>query len=252
MAADPDFDFECHVINLRRTPERLTSFMAQNAATGLTFQRFEAADGNDISEADAIRLNLIKRGTKWPTRGTIGVALSHRNLWEKAVAGGRPLIILEDDLFIREDFREVFAPAVARLGAWDVILFSYNVDGLVQFSVGADLDISGLFVEKVPSLAQLQKFVRSREPVHLFRLRHAFGLCGYVISPAGARKLLARCFPMDNRMVDFPGTGNRFAVFSIDSMMNAFFRALDAYVFIGPLALPLNDWANSTVEKRKR
>ena len=83
-------------------------------------------------------------------------------------------------------------------------------------------------------------------------MRHAFGLCGYVISPAGARKLLARCFPMDNRMVDFPGTGNRFAVFSIDSMMNAFFRALDAYVFIGPLALPLNDWANSTVEKRKR
>jgi glycosyl transferase, family 25 len=252
MTADPDFQFECHVINLKRTPERLASFLAQNAGTGLAFHRFEAADGNDISEADAIRLNLIKRGTKWPTRGTIGVALSHRNLWEKAIADDCPLIVLEDDLFIREDFREVFPPAIARLGAWDIILFSYNADGLVQFSLGADLDISGLFVEKAPTVAHLKKFVGSREPVHVFRLRHAFGLCGYVISPAGARKLLARCYPMDNRMVDFPGTGNRFAVFSIDTMMNAFFRHLEAYVFIGPLALPVNDWANSTVEKRKR
>ena len=102
------FDFDCHVINLARTPERMAAFLKQNSASGLAFQRFEAADGNALTEDDAVRLKLIKPGTKWRTKGTIGVALSHRNLWEKAIADDRPLIVFEDDAFVRDDFREVF------------------------------------------------------------------------------------------------------------------------------------------------
>jgi GR25 family glycosyltransferase involved in LPS biosynthesis len=45
-----DFDFECHVINLARTPERLEEFLRHNAKTGLPFRRFEAVDGNDLSD----------------------------------------------------------------------------------------------------------------------------------------------------------------------------------------------------------
>jgi hypothetical protein len=34
--------------------------------------------------------------------------------------------------------------------------------------------------------------------------------------------------------------------------MNAVYRDIDAYAFVGPLALPLNDWESSTVDVRKK
>jgi hypothetical protein len=103
-----------------------------------------------------------------------------------------------------------------------------------------------------PTPAQLEKFVRSREPANLFRLRHAFGISAYAISPAGARKLVLRCFPMDNRPIVFKAANNRFNVFSLDGMMNACYGDIAAYAFVAPLALPHNDWEASTVDARKR
>jgi GR25 family glycosyltransferase involved in LPS biosynthesis len=243
---------EAYVINLERTPERLAAFLKQNADCGIDFRRFEAADGAAIGDDEAVRINLIKRGTTWRTAATIGVALSHRNLWEATVAEDRPRLVFEDDVFVRTDARAVVAPVLAGLGKWDIVLLGYNTDALVEFNVAGDFDMSGLFTVKHPNAAQLARFVRSRNPANPFRLRHAFGISGYAISPAGARKLLARCFPMDNRMIEFKAAQNRFPSFSLDCMMNEIYRAIDAYAFVGPLALPLNDWEASTVDVRKR
>lgn len=243
---------EAFVINLARTPERLASFLKQNADCGIDFRRFEAADGATIGEEEAVRINLIKRGTTWRTAASIGVALSHRTLWEATVAEGRPRLVFEDDAYVRSDARTVLAEALARLGAWDIVLLGYNTDALVEFNVAGDFDMSGLFTVKHPNAGQLARFVRSRDPAQPFRLRHAFGISAYAISPAGARKLLVRCFPMDNRIIEFKAAQNRFAAFSIDCMMNVVYRNIEAYAFVGPLALPLNDWETSTVDVRKR
>jgi glycosyl transferase family 25 len=251
-AAGGAFPFDCHVINLAKTPERMATFLGQNSGSGLNFARFEAVDGNTLSEDEAIRIGLIKPRTKWRSKGTLGVAQSHRRLWEKAIAENRALIVFEDDAYIRDDFRQVFAAANARLADWDIVLCGYNTDALVEFNVAADFDMSSLFSVRYPSVEQLVRFVRSRGPVSLFRLRYAFGISGYAISPAGAKKLLARCFPMDNRLIEFRAAKNRFNAFSIDCMMNIFYRDLEAYVFVGPLVLPHNEVATSTVDRGKR
>lgn len=245
------FDLECHVINLARTPQRMASFLAQNAGVGLPFQRFDASDGNAISEEEAIKLRLIKPGTKWRTKGTIGVALSHRRLWEKTVADGKPLLVFEDDVYLREDAAEVFGAALPTLPEWDIILLGYNTDAIVEFMVGGDFGFSALPTIKHPTVPQIRRYTQSREPAHPFRLRHAFGISAYAVSPAGARKLLARCFPMDNRIIHFKAANNRIAAFSIDAMMNACYGDINAYAFVAPLALPHNDWAASTVDVRK-
>jgi glycosyl transferase family 25 len=240
------------VINLARTPERLASFLKQNAATGFAFERFAAVDGKSIGADEAVRQNVIKRGTQWRTPATIGVAMSHRAIWEAVVAENSPRLVFEDDVYIRTDARAVLAAALPSLGAWDIVLLAYNTDALVEFNVAGDFDMSGLFTVKHPTAAQLARFVGSRGPASPFRLRHAFGISGYAISPAGARKLLARCFPMDNRMIEFRAAQNRFRSFSLDCMMNEVYRDIQAYAFVGPLALPLNDWEASTVDVRKR
>lgn len=243
---------DAYVINLARTPDRLAQFLKQNSGTGIDFRRFEAADGGAITDEEAVRLKLIKPGTKWNSRGTIGVALSHRQLWEATVAEKKPRLVFEDDAYVREDARDVFNAAVAGLTAWDIILLGYNTDALVEFKVAGDFDMSALFTEKHPKAAQLERFTRSRDPSSLFRLRYAFGISGYAISPLGAEKLLARCFPMDNRMLVFKAAKNQFPAFSIDGMMNAFYGEIDAYLFVGPLALPLNDWSTSTITRVKQ
>jgi GR25 family glycosyltransferase involved in LPS biosynthesis len=249
----PGFDdFHCYVINLDRTPQRMAVFLGQNADAGLSFRRFAAVDGNAVSEEEALRLNIIKPGTTWQSRATIGVAMSHKTLWEKAVAEQRPLMIFEDDAYIRHDFRSRFTSLVAGMAAWDIVLLGYNTDSIVELRVAGEFDFGGLFSIRAPTVPQLQKFVRVEDPVGLFRLRYAFGICAYAITPAGAEKLLARCFPMDNRLMVFKATGRQFNAYSIDCMMNVFYGELAAYACMGPLVLPHNDWSASTVVRRQR
>jgi GR25 family glycosyltransferase involved in LPS biosynthesis len=243
--------FDCHVISLARTPERWEAFRKQNAATGIGFHRFEAVDGAAVGFDEAVRLKIIKAGSRWDSVGRIGVAMSHRALWQKASAGKRPLIVLEDDAYVRRDIGAAFAAALARLTQpWDVILFGYNTDSLLEFNVVGDIDLSGLFSVRQPTRQQLSRFARATDPVNLFRLRHAFGPCGYAVSPQGAARLLAGCFPMDNRMLVFPATNRRFPAYSFDSMLNAVYGSVAAYVCVPPLVLPLNDKSKSTIRVR--
>ena len=242
-----DDTFDCYVINLARTPERMAAFLRQNTASGIKFRRFDAVDGNTIEADEAVRLKVIKPNTRWSTKGTIGVALSHRNLWDKAIADGKPLIVFEDDAYVREDLKTAFAANLAGIGEWDIILLGFNTDSILEIVMMTEFVFSGLFVLRYPTAEQLRRFAVTRAPNALFRLRNAFGICGYAISPAGAAKLRASCFPMDNRMLEFPHTNRRFPAYSIDGMMNAFYSGLKAYVSLPPLVLPPNDKSKSTV-----
>ncbi len=244
-----DSAFDCYVISLARTPERMAAFLGRNGASGIRFRRFEAVDGNALGEDEAIRLGVIKPKTKWNTKGTIGVALSHRNLWDKAIAEKRSLIVFEDDAYIRHDARAALTAAMAGMDDWDIVLLGYNTDSLLEFNVVADMDVSALFTVRYPKPAQLERFAAARDPTRLFGLRHAFGICGYAISPQGAERLRASCFPMDNRMLEFPATNKRFPAYSIDGLMNAVYREMAAYACIPPLVLAPNDKSSSTVMK---
>lgn len=244
-----DETFDCYVINLARTPERMAAFYGRNGASGIRFRRFEAADGNAIHPDEAVRQGIIKPLTKWSSKGTIGVALSHRNLWDKAVAENRPLVIFEDDAYIRADLRAEFMRAMVGRSGWDIVLLGYNTDSLLEFNLIADLDASTLFTPRYMTAEQLNRFHAARGPVTSFPLRHAFGICGYAIQPSGAKHLREKCFPMDNRMLEFPATERRFPAFSIDSMMNAFYREIGSFACIPPLVLAENDWNKSTIAK---
>ncbi len=242
-----DETFDCYVINLARTPERMAAFLQRNGSTGIRFRRFEAVDGNALTNEEALERGVIAPKSKWATKGTIGVALSHRNLWDKAVADGRSLIVLEDDAYARHDLKAAFMQAIAAVGRWDIVLLGYNTDSLLEFAVAGDIAISGLFTVRYPKPAELDKFQQTRGSVGLFRLKHAFGICGYAVSPEGAARLSQAVFPMDNRMLEFPATNMRFPAYSVDGLMAVTYPAIEAYACIAPLVLAPNDKARSTV-----
>ncbi len=73
------------------------------------------------------------------------------------------------------------------------------------------------------------------------RLIGAFGLVCYSLSPAGARALRQRCFPLKNEAIAIPGLGRELLNFGIDCATNKHYLALKSYVAFPPLVRTEND-----------
>ena len=88
------------VINLRRRPERLTSFRREIAACNWPFPEptvFEAVDGQQLP----VPLTWGAGGGAW------GCMQSHRQVLERAIMDGvKALLVLEDDACFRPTFRQ--------------------------------------------------------------------------------------------------------------------------------------------------
>ncbi len=242
--------YECHVINLARQPEKLAAFLERNRATGLAFKPFVGVDGSQLSEEECVRRGLLKSGAQRYTKGQIGCGASHRGLWQHAVATQKNLLVFEDDAYCRHDIVDRLAKLLDGLSDWEVILLGYNTDAIFDVQIAPHNNLHGFFPTPHPSSDQLQAFAASTGEVTALRLNNAFGLCAYLVTPAGAAKLLAS-FPMDNRPVLIPGNKQRFGrdtfpCMTIDMLTNTLYRDMQAYALIPPLALPLNDPGTST------
>ena len=61
------------------------------------------------------------------------------------------------------------------------------------------------------------------------RLMNAFGLVSYSLSPSGARRLLAACFPLRNEAIPIPGLGRHLLNISVDATMSKHYRTLNSF-----------------------
>lgn len=233
------------VINLNRQPEKFDNFLKLNAGCGIAFERYEACDGAALAEQDAVRLQIVVPGTKF-TKGSIGCAVSHYRLWQQAVELNEPILVFEDDAAIRDDFNAVLPALLENLPPWDYFTFGYNTDSILDIDFGKGMSSALAFAPKRPSAQDQRDFVKSNAPVSVFRLNNCFGTCGYAISPAGARKILRLCFPMDNRPITIMALKRTFPAFNFDCIMNDIYKRIDAYACFAPLVLPRNDVAVST------
>lgn len=237
------------VISLARTPEKAKAFLDRTTITGLPFEVFQAVDGSKLSTAEALQQGLIAENVELYTPGAIGCAASHRALWQEAHRTNTNLLICEDDVTCRHDIDAQIRAILATPGAWDVILLGYNTNTVLDVKVSAAFDFAGFFSNEYPTAAHLAAFARETTTVLTARLNNAFGLCAYLVSPEGARKLLT-LFPMDNRAVLIPGAKvkfgfDAFTCSTLDMLTNTLYPHINAYACIPPLALPLNDLKTS-------
>ena len=244
------FPFECYVISLARTPHRLTTFIERNAATGLDFRTFEAVDGKLLDPEECFRNGLIRRGARLYRPGTLGTASSHRALWQRAVSARSPLLIFEDDVHCRHDIVGQLERVHRLLGDWDIVLLGYNTDAVLELEVLPSCSLGGFFSQAYPRAEDLAEFVRQRSEVAVLPLKNAFGMCSYLVSPAGAKKLLAGVFPLDNRELIVPfntliSPSERATCRTLDMNVNTLYRRISAYAVLPPLALPANDKSSS-------
>jgi glycosyl transferase family 25 len=245
MAATTDIDWM--VISLQRTPERMELFELINAHVGLTFETLPAVDGQLLDREELAQSGVTAEGLTWKD-GAIGAALSHRLCWERAVETGRPVGILEDDVFLRHDFVATAQQVCEGLPAdWDIIHLGFNTDSVFDVEIHPGCHVQGFFSVWYPSLDDCERFVKTSDRVAPVRLHNAFGNCSYVVSPSGAQKLIDGCFPLRRIAVPIPAYPAMFMSNSKDVLMNRLYKDMAAYVCLPPIAIPINDKPNSTI-----
>ncbi len=248
MAATPDIDWM--LISLRRTPERLELFQLINSQVELSYELLEAVDGRTVDRQRLVDTGLMIEGLPWKP-GAVGAALSHLLCWERAVETGRLVGILEDDVFLRHDFVERSKEIMEALPPdWDIVHFGFNTDSLFDLEIHPGCNIQGGFDVQFPTLESCERFAANTGPAVPVRMRNSFGNCCYVVSPAGAQKLIDGCFPLSNHVVLIPMLHAMFRANSKDVLMNEQYGNMAAFVSVPPIALPINDKDQSTVGVR--
>ncbi len=112
----------CFVISLRRSVERRRRLRAQLDAAGVDYSFFEAVEfGRDrnryFHHCDDAQF-LLNTG-RAPTAAELGCFASHLMLWRSCRLLDEPLVVLEDDALLRDDFADSLrfvARHVHRLG----------------------------------------------------------------------------------------------------------------------------------------
>jgi hypothetical protein len=184
-----------HLINLDRSAERLRRFGEWNAHLR-DVERVAAADGAALSAAGLVRSGEIAAGFAGGP-GSLGCAVSHLRLWEKAARENRALTILEDDVIASHHFARAAARVMADLPPdWDLVKWGWTPN------LGGRLDLGGACVqlqgEGRPERddAGFRSFQAGATAAAPVRMLHSFGLFAYSISPGGARAALAACVPL--------------------------------------------------------
>lgn len=109
-------DSKIFVINLKHRNDKREHILRQSQALNIPAEIIDAVDGNKLTD-HALEAWVCDYPHCALTKGVIGCALSHLNLYRKIVAEGIALaLILEDDVILQEDLMTVFH----RLKAYDL------------------------------------------------------------------------------------------------------------------------------------
>ena len=236
------------VISLRRTPERWKAFLKHNQKSlgNCDLQRVDGVDGNELIESK-IKSNLIDPSAlkNW-SAGAIGAGLSHLLCWRMCFNSRSPLVVLEDDVILANDWhlklKRLINPGTK------MVLMGWNLDSMLRAEFSKQQEMISLFEPAYPSEKELQAIVNSKEIRRRKRLRYSFGLPGYWIEPVMAH-LLNTIKRLEAVPLDLGRGFPPITTSGIDSLLNFHYRRFNAEIIIPPLALALNNQNTSLTEK---
>ncbi|HEV8678263.1 MAG TPA: tetratricopeptide repeat protein [Stellaceae bacterium] len=240
-----------YVISLARRPDRRERFFRWNANKGFDIAVFDAVDGQKLRRDELVRNNLIEEGLAF-SDGFLGSAMSHKALWETCVAQKRPIMVLEDDVFLPDSLKDWIGPSLAELRQrCDILYLGYNRDAIVSFGYGGS-DWCNIAFEPSPVAfdheARQHNSWSDRNSHCFVDMRLAWGIIAYMISPRGARLLLDHCFPMTGKIpVRMYGQGRVLIPYGIDGIMNTVIQRglIKARAVFPPLVIGPNEQADS-------
>ncbi len=235
-----------YLINLDRSRERLSQFMANNGHL-TTLSRFSAVDGRAANASELISADIIRPEiVQLYSPSDLGCALSHIALWERALAQGEPITVCEDDAIFNLHFEAASKRALALLPPdWDLILWGWNFSGTLVFELLPGVSPCLAIFDEVEMRRGVADFRAQAYAVSPFRLRQAFGTVCYSVSPKGAQALREHCLPLRNAPVYCIALSRELQNCAIDIAMMGQYPKLQAFVAFPPLVLTKNERESS-------
>lgn len=141
-------------------------------ALGIAHSFFDAVDaskGEHLAVSRYAPRRAVWLRQRHMNAGEVGCFASHYLLWQRCASGTEPMIVMEDDLAIDAGFPDVVALAEALIGAYGFI----RLAGLNK--------VAEVTIRPLDGTYRLVRF-----------LKGPAGTQCYAISPAAARKLIAR------------------------------------------------------------
>lgn len=236
------------VISLARSLDRRRMFSELNAH--IDFEFVDAVDGAQVMPEVDHSPDLFEAGLRY-NAGAIGCAMSHLALWQEAAYGDHPVTIVEDDAILRRDFHEQAARAIAGLpDDWDVVVWAWNFDSILSLNVMPEVSQAVVLFDQARMRESIGNFQAMATAPSLLPLDKCFGTPAYSISPAGARRFMAECFPLKNFQLFFPVLNRTLPNNGIDIAMNRIYGATRSFCSMPPLAVTRNEHAASTIQHR--
>jgi len=234
------------VISLERSIDRRNAFREYNSH--INFEFFDAVDGAKLTDEFFATSTLFEKELPY-TVGAYGCVLSHLALWEEAIKLNKTLTVAEDDAIFRFDFEEQSFELINSLSPdWDIIVWGWNFDSILSLHIMPNISPAVVLFGQEQLRESIVNFQILQQKPSMFRLDKCFGTPAYSISPAGAKRFKALCFPVKNFKVYYPVINKELPNEGVDSAMNRIYRLTNSYCCFPPLAVTKNEHAFSTVQ----
>ena len=119
-----------YVINMKSSTERRAKIAARLDALGLPYTFFDAVRGADLDYKNAPYYDRQKRLRYFGRDllpGEIGCLLSHRGVYQQMLIDNVEVaLVLEDDVTLSDDFKEILERIMAHDKKWDLLRFLGN------------------------------------------------------------------------------------------------------------------------------
>lgn len=172
-------NYKVYVINLKHRIDRKKFFLNHNEAFLPIF--FDAIIGKDLDSEPP----------EFFSSGSYGCALSHFKLWEECINLDEPIVICEDDAILHPSLFKTLENFININDNIDIIHFGCNYDSILDVELSTNHRLISCFSNSIITEKDINEFKTSFSSSHFFKLRNSFGMMCYLITPKGAKKLLA-------------------------------------------------------------
>lgn len=239
------------VISLRRTPARWAEFQKHNSNSlqGCELIKVDGVDG--IEQLATIHSTKIitKPAREGWTLGALGTALSHMLCWRRCSLGTEPVVILEDDVILASNWQQELHQLIK--ANQQLVLLGWNLDSMLHAELFENQEFISLFEPAYPDISRLKNIVNSKEPRKLRRLRSAFGLPAYCLTPKMAENLLKSVGRLEVVPIELKRGFPTCLSSGIDGLLNNHYWDLKAAIVIPPLALAINNTHKSLTRQKE-
>jgi glycosyl transferase family 25 len=242
---------EYFVISLKKTPHRLKSFYLNNRHLD-NINAFEAIDSANLNRDSLVNDGFITSDNRFML-GSLGNTMSHIELWKYSIVKNTSVTIFEDDAFIHKNFTSASNTLLEDINhEYDFFGWGWNFDA--DLWVASSPFISPYLIKSNQNSLRTHKYSYLSSEIKPIKTKLYFscgGTIGYSITPAGAKKFLEQCTPIqsDHNLQIPCGEKITLPLYGLDMALSKVFSISRSYVSFPPLVLTDNNIDESTINR---